>query len=338
MQPPPAPGNDIADLAFRRGMVGLRVLILLTYVALTLTGVLDIRRPEFLAFTTVFALNTAWFTWMLLSRPVARPIDIWISRHFDVVLVTVLLVTLRDVENPAWAVYFISLVGAAYLVTRREMIGYGAWIGLNYLAAAVAVQWITGDVSWARVTLISVLVQLMGLGASLLAGGEQRVRDVMQSAASTDSLTGLPNRHAFHARFTELMAFAEREATPVTLMMLDVDHFKEINDRDGHPAGDDKLQDVAAALRSVMRRGDIVARYGGDEFVVLAPQTGRAAGHDLGERLRDAAMSCDASLSVGVALFPDDAHDAIALIAAADAALYRAKQAGRNCVRDAVAA
>ncbi len=95
---------------------------------------------------------------------------------------------------------------------------------------------------------------------------------------------------------------------------------------------------MAAALQSVMRGGDVVARYGGDEFIVLAPETGREDGHRLGERLRDAAAGCSASISVGVALFPDDAADADGLIAAGDAALYRAKQGGRNCVRDAIAA
>ena len=116
-------------------------------------------------------------------------------------------------------------------------------------------------------------------------------------------------------------------------MLLDVDHFKEINDEFGHPAGDDKLRDISQAFAGVMRKGDIVARYGGDEFIILAPETNRDDGVALAERLRAAAASCGIGVSIGVAVFPADASQQDALIAAADAALYRAKDAGRDCVR-----
>lgn len=153
--------------------------------------------------------------------------------------------------------------------------------------------------------------------------------------AITDSLTGLPNRRHFHQAYVASLGQSVAANVPLALMLIDVDHFKDINDREGHPAGDDKLREVAAALDGVMRKGDLVARYGGDESIVVAPDATREDALTLAERLRQAAVSCQASVSIGVALFPDDAQLHDGLVAAADAALYRAKQAGRNCVRDA---
>jgi diguanylate cyclase (GGDEF)-like protein len=125
---------------------------------------------------------------------------------------------------------------------------------------------------------------------------------------------------------------------PLAVMLIDFDHFKEINDRQGHPAGDDKLREVALALQATMRRGDLVARYGGDEFIVVAPDATRADALVLADRLREAALNCTASVSIGLAMFPEDSGTHDGLIGAADAALYEAKQAGRNCVRSSAAA
>ncbi len=173
---------------------------------------------------------------------------------------------------------------------------------------------------------------------AILAGAEQRLRDVIASVAVTDSLTGLPNRRRFHESYPASLDHAIAQQTPLALMLIDFDHFKMINDRDGHPAGDDKLRDVAQALQSVIRSSDLVARYGGDEFIVVAPHSTRPEARMLAERLRVAAQVCGASVSIGLALYPDDAEGHDALISAADNALYRAKEAGRNCVRESAGA
>ena len=154
----------------------------------------------------------------------------------------------------------------------------------------------------------------------------------------TDSLTGLPNRRRFHESYPASLDQAIEKQTPLALMLIDFDHFKLINDRDGHPAGDDKLREVAQALQSVVRREDLVARYGGDEFIVVAPHSTRADARALAERLRVAAEASGASVSIGLAVYPEDAQHHDALIDAADAALYLAKEAGRNCVRENLAA
>jgi diguanylate cyclase (GGDEF)-like protein len=169
----------------------------------------------------------------------------------------------------------------------------------------------------------------------VVAGGEQRLRRIISDLAVTDSLTGLPNRRQFHQMYASKLDDAVEARTPLALMLIDVDHFKQINDEHGHPVGDDRLRDIAARMRTVVRRDDLVARFGGDEFIVVAPRSTRDEARNLAERLRTTVMSSGTSVSVGIAIFPEDAQREDALIAAADGALYAAKQAGRNCVREA---
>ncbi len=328
----------IDDRAFRQGMVLLRWAITGAYIGMALSGVLEVTRVALLLSAGPLVAHHAYFTYVRLIRARGEARTLFIIRHADVMMTTGVLMALGDVESPVWAVYFISIVGAAHFQTRREMLAYCAWIVVNYVFAAGAVAALDGGVSWSYVALILVILAFLALNAMVLAGGEQRVRDVMAYAARTDSLTGLPNRHCFHESYTAFLDDALARGLPLTLMLLDVDHFKLINDRDGHPAGDDKLRDVASALQSVMRETDMVARYGGDEFIVVAPRTTRDDGVRLAERLGEAARACNTSISVGVAVFPEDAQTHDTLIASADVALYRAKQAGRNCVRTAVAA
>ncbi len=316
----------------------MRWLITALYVGLVISGVLDMNTIAFaLSASSLIAYDIA-FTWQRLYATRTDPRFLTSIRYFDIVVITTILVAVHDVRNPVWSVYFVSITAVAHLVTKREMTMYVAWIGFNYLIGAAAVQAMGYHTPWAYVIVVSICIQLMGLNASLLAGGEQRLRDVMRQAAITDSLTGLPNRHHFHERYTLDLETAIADGVPLALMLLDVDHFKDINDRKGHPAGDDKLRDVAHGLQSAIRADDLVARYGGDEFIVVAPHTSRDDALHLAERLRVAARESEASVSIGVAIFPQDAATQDELIEAADAALYRAKQAGRNCVRDGVAA
>ena len=166
----------------------------------------------------------------------------------------------------------------------------------------------------------------------------------LEKLASGDALTGVANRRAFDTTLTEEVARARRQGTALSLVMLDVDHFKKFNDRYGHPAGDECLRRVGGCLRIVTRRaGELAARYGGEEFALLLPGSSSADAVDVAERLRAAiasmAMPHEAhplgivTASLGVATFDADRiTDASALIAEADRALYRAKSSGRNCV------
>ena len=162
----------------------------------------------------------------------------------------------------------------------------------------------------------------------------------MQELARTDALTGLNNRGEFQRQLKEEEERSRRYNRSFSLLILDIDHFKTVNDSYGHQAGDEVLRALAARLREQNRPVDHAARYGGDELVVILPETTNDGALALAERLRTAVAdtaipitegrTISVTISIGVATFPADAGSETALIAAADKALYAAKQGGRN--------
>ncbi|MHA6795240.1 GGDEF domain-containing protein [Pseudonocardia bannensis] len=174
----------------------------------------------------------------------------------------------------------------------------------------------------------------------------------LEEAASTDSKTGLLNAATWHTQAEREIRRAARQGSSAAVLILDLDHFKAVNDRHGHLAGDRVLSAVAEALRTEVRDNDLVGRFGGEEFVVLLPgldggATGRDELHVVAERIRhrvarltvniptpDGPLTVTGlSVSVGGARFPGDGADLTGVMAVADTALYEAKRAGRNLVR-----
>ncbi len=158
--------------------------------------------------------------------------------------------------------------------------------------------------------------------------------------ANNDSLTGLPNKRATEDSLKRMVAQANRSGTPLTAVMLDLDHFKAINDRFGHAHGDEVLAAVGAAIRSALRSGDLAGRVGGEEFLVLLPDTGAAEGWDVAERIRRTiagitvpGVEREITASLGIADLRENAGNASGLLQEADKAQYAAKAGGRNrCV------
>jgi diguanylate cyclase (GGDEF)-like protein len=176
------------------------------------------------------------------------------------------------------------------------------------------------------------------VGLHLLAEAER--------TSMTDSLTGLYNRRSLEALMLREVAIAERHAQPLSLVMIDMDHFKAVNDAHGHAAGDHLLRSFADSVRATLRRTDLAFRYGGDEFVIALPQTTVGQAQQVVQKLRQAFAAVDFSeaihaldhqptLSIGLAerSIETGVLQWSALLAAADAALYDAKQSNRNCVR-----
>jgi diguanylate cyclase (GGDEF)-like protein len=160
-----------------------------------------------------------------------------------------------------------------------------------------------------------------------------------EARASTDALTGLPNRRYFD-EFCGLLARRRRADDAVGVLMIDIDHFKRLNDRFGHAIGDEVLRAVGGAIVSAVREDDVPARYGGEEFVVLLRNPTPAVATEVGERVRQAVGGLDVSafgvarvsVSVGVAVADGPDQPIESIVANADAALYRAKRAGRDRV------
>ena len=158
----------------------------------------------------------------------------------------------------------------------------------------------------------------------------------------TDSLTGLHNTRYFYRALDLEIARTNRYGTPFSLMLFDIDNFKQLNDNYGHQAGDEVLHELAAILKSVSRETDTVVRYGGEEFIIILPNTPEEETVHLANRIRNAVQEnifplndsgkVKITLSGGIASYPKNARDAKNLLNAADTALYAAKAAGKNVV------
>jgi diguanylate cyclase (GGDEF)-like protein/PAS domain S-box-containing protein len=164
----------------------------------------------------------------------------------------------------------------------------------------------------------------------------------MQELAITDGLTALYNRRYFYMLLENEIERTLRYEKPLSLIMMDIDHFKQVNDRYGHLAGDQVLESVASLSKGLLRHADIMFRYGGEEFTILLPETKADIAAKVAERIRSSIAETDfetkkgpvrISMSFGVSQFNEQLSDVNAFIESADKALFDAKQAGRNCVR-----
>jgi diguanylate cyclase (GGDEF)-like protein len=178
--------------------------------------------------------------------------------------------------------------------------------------------------------------------------GIKQQNQKLQEQARVDALTALSNRAAFNERLRSELERARRTERPLVLFMIDVDHFKAFNDTYGHQVGDRVLQLVAGAIRGAIRTMDFAARYGGEEFAVIAPECAPEGATVLGERLRGAVektvftilgkrLQVTVSIGGSRAQWPGHAKTEAELIGEADAMLYEAKHAGRNCYRASAA-
>lgn len=177
----------------------------------------------------------------------------------------------------------------------------------------------------------------------------ERMRELAEANARlaqlavTDGLTGLYNHRHFHERLALEVERSGRNGLPLALFMIDVDHFKRYNDKNGHPAGDEVLRQVARLVAEGRRANDFCARYGGEEFAIVLVDTPKFTAAQVAEKLRQRVVEFpfehietlpggQLTVSIGVGAFPEDAGDPALLVRAADAALYRAKAGGRDCV------
>lgn len=185
---------------------------------------------------------------------------------------------------------------------------------------------------------VKVQLKIKGLQDAL-----KRSNELLLELSNTDPLTSIFNRRYFMGALEKEFLRAIRNRSPLTLALLDVDHFKKINDKYGHPQGDKVLVSLAAAVQGELRQYDIMARYGGEEFIVLLPETSAAEGIEVAERLRVRVENIVlqppmekqvVTVSLGVASYPVEGITSLYdLITETDAALYRAKAGGRNQVR-----
>lgn len=229
---------------------------------------------------------------------------------------------------------------AAYFFGRAMTVLQIVLIATTYAVTLLAIH--PGDVGVSRWVSTTGLIIGAAVVVRLLSERIGTLLDELRAAARTDHLTGLPNRRAFEEAIEQELARVRRAGAGFSVLIGDLDSFKDVNDRFGHETGDRVLVDAARALEHEARRGDVVARLGGDEFAVLLPQTDLVGARELGERLalglceRTSEFGFSIGLSVGAAEYGDDGHSLDELLRIADDRLYaekRARAMGRKASR-----
>lgn len=278
--------------------------------------------------------TVAWFSF------VDQRLDIRIAAYslaMAVTSVTTASVLLRVPRGPLRATHW--PLGALYLVQGMLALSRAAWVLRNEPSHDLF-QNIPMHVLWFSQAVVFINIACMGLVVIIT----QRLRLELDRLASYDSLTGTLNRRAFERLSAAEWSRAVRRGRPVSVLAVDLDHFKALNDTLGHEAGDAWLAAFAATAQPLLRPEDLLCRHGGEEFLVLLPHASAESAGAAAESLRRAAEALrlpalgpdqTITVSIGVATRGDTTPDLKALLAAADRALYRAKANGRNRVETA---
>ena len=295
--------------------------------------VFERRRPLWLA---VAAVPVLWLTACLVPGFIE-------SVHLRIVVSSslvagLLIATMREFwrgreETLAsrWPVIFVCLSASLFFAARIPLMGV-----LPFPFGALPMQ--PGSIGAFNLTVIAHTLLLVVL---FVAMSKERLELEQRTKAQTDPLTGALNRRAFMARGERLVARHRYEGAPLSLLFLDLDHFKSLNDRFGHAGGDDVLTCFVGLVNSCIRPTDFLFRIGGEEFCCLLPHTSTEHAHRIAERIRHqvetasvivAGMPVKATVSIGIASSEVSGHDLDTLIRRADSAVYAAKRAGRNRV------
>lgn len=305
---------------------------------------------------TVVAAIASYAIWEMLRRGQWRPWIGFASSSFDVTMISIALTSFYFVASPLNAInstvtfemYFLALVATSLRYDARICIAVGA-LSITQYGLLWAVAATNNDLRMAEYTMragpyipVDLFTRLILLGiATILAVSIVRRAQRLLYLASRDRLTGLFNRGHFDRALISAMDQSTRDKAPLSLALIDVDHFKQVNDVHGHAVGDRVLEQLADVMSRSMRRTDVVARYGGEEFVILLPNTTRDAAYHRIEALRreisdfpvklDNDRTLRINFSAGIAgTLTDEAADPKVLVDIADRRLLAAKRAGRG--------
>ena len=279
----------------------------------------------------------------LLPSDALGPVKYVLEGSVAITFATLLVLLTGGIDSP----FFFSfplIVGGAALVVPPTVTGLLTVVaGIGYSLAVVAAA-PPGPLSPITVTTLAVNITalvLLAFVAMVIAREQRRARDAALRLSTIDPLTGLFNRSFFFAAVEREIARSARSGRGFCLLMMDLDELKAINDRHGHFHGDRVLRAVGEIIRAGVRRIDTAARYGGDEFVVVLPETDPTGAYVLAEKIRMGVADLDLaipqsnlrpSLSIGVVAYPGDGRTSDELMIAADAAMYRSKRSGKNRV------
>jgi diguanylate cyclase (GGDEF)-like protein len=318
------------------------VFLIATTVIVVVSGLWPENQPAILALM-VFASLFVLVVHDLVPGDALGPAKFALEGSVAITVATMLVALTGGIESPFFFTYPLIVGGAALVMSVPITITLGAIAIGGYLLAVVLGS--PGDLATPATAAIIgvnlVAMILLAYGAMVVAREQRRSRDAAIRLSTIDPLTGLFNRGFVFAALDREIARSARSGRGFCLLMMDLDELKAINDRLGHYHGDRVLRAVGQVVAEGVRRIDTAARYGGDEFVVLLPETDPTGAYVVAEKIRfgvqEMALELPEraprpSLSIGVVSYPDDGATADELMISADRAMYVSKRAGKNRV------
>ncbi len=326
---------------FSRSMAELEwlilLLVLLTY---SVPDLLPNKPDQVVVALVVFALFIIVFRYFNFYERETHwklAIESWVMISF----ITYVLWYTGKLESPLLNIYLLVIISSALSLGKLITLLEVALITCAYLYMAYTVH--STDIF--SLSMFSVLMSkfspflLVAYITTMLSADINYAKGLFKTASETDELTGLMNIRAFNSALEQELQRSRRYARDLTVMMVDADNLKPVNDRLGHEAGNQLIRMLATTIQAGLRSSDMLARYGGDEFTILLQETSGPRAVEAGERIRIAVQNTSvdvesnrvgATVSIGIASFPNDGDNVHDLMHKADLALYQSKRCGRN--------
>ncbi|MAY03797.1 MAG: GGDEF domain-containing protein [Gammaproteobacteria bacterium] len=274
--------------------------------------------------------NLPHFKWKLT-------IETWVM----ILFITLVVWNTGSTESPLLNLYLLVIISSSITLGKAVTIAEIVIISLVYFFLASRTGLDYSLVAYTEFLVFFLPFMLVAYITTMLAADVNYGKEMFKVLSETDEMTGLLNKRSFSPMLNKATEVAVQYSQPLSIMMIDADNLKTVNDTHGHKAGDKLIETIAGAIRDCLRTSDITCRYGGDEFVALLPHLPSKKARETAERLRSAVESTSfdvdgvrisTTVSVGVASYPDEVKIADELMEKADEALYKSKASGRNCV------
>ena len=272
------------------------------------------------------------------SRPKLL-VETWVM----IVFITWVVLYTGKIHSPLLNLYLLPIIASALIFGKLlTAIEVAAIVGcFMFFAYEPALKTLLSMRYWGEIMAMSSPMILVAYITTMLSADIRFAVDKIKQVSDTDELTGLYNMRAFSTMLQRSFKQAVRYGHPLSVVMIDSDNLKQVNDAHGHDAGNRLLQHLVRCIREQLRGSDVMARFGGDEFILLLPETNNKGALEMSERIRKAVElsrfnvrdgDTNVTASLGVASYPEDGGNLDVILEKADKAMYRAKQKGRNRV------